>query len=110
MRNRAKNAEEEYNPILDTIQKETSKAKTFSDNELEEYSRLGLVKESLENILYFLEKNAPAIPTWKREIIRIVRKIAQYLFPNFVVTKVRIIFVIFKLLANHLTIVCYCNI
>ena len=35
-----------------------------------------------ENLLYFLEKNSPKIPQWKREIIRIVRKVAQYFYPQ----------------------------
>ena len=35
-----------------------------------------------ENILYFIEKNAPNLPIWKREIIRIVRKISQYFYPQ----------------------------
>lgn len=39
-------------------------------------------KEPEENILYFLEKNAPLLETWQREIIRIVRKIAQYFYPQ----------------------------
>lgn len=39
-------------------------------------------KESEENILYFIEKNAPLLEPWKREVIRIVRKIAQYFYPQ----------------------------
>ena len=35
-----------------------------------------------ENILYFIEKNAPLLETWQREIIRIVRKVAQYFYPQ----------------------------
>jgi stage V sporulation protein R len=35
-----------------------------------------------ENILYFIEKNAPLLETWQREIIRIVRKLAQYFYPQ----------------------------
>ncbi len=35
-----------------------------------------------ENILYFIEKNAPNMDPWKREIIRIVSKIAQYFYPQ----------------------------
>ncbi len=35
-----------------------------------------------ENILYFLEKNAPLLEPWQREIIRIVRKVAQYFYPQ----------------------------
>ncbi|OKL38562.1 SpoVR family protein [Pontibacter flavimaris] len=39
-------------------------------------------KEPEENLLYFIEKYAPALPPWKREIIRIVRKVAQYFYPQ----------------------------
>jgi len=38
--------------------------------------------EPQENILYFVEKNAPLLENWQREIIRIVRKIAQYFYPQ----------------------------
>ncbi len=38
--------------------------------------------EPQENILYFIEKNAPLLEKWQREIIRIVRKIAQYFYPQ----------------------------
>lgn len=39
-------------------------------------------EEPQENILYFIEKNAPHLEPWKREIIRIVRKISQYFYPQ----------------------------
>jgi len=39
-------------------------------------------KEPQENILYFIEKNAPFLEPWQREIVRIVRKIAQYFYPQ----------------------------
>ncbi|WNC69233.1 SpoVR family protein [Thalassotalea nanhaiensis] len=35
-----------------------------------------------ENILYFIEKNAPLLAPWQREIVRIVRKTAQYFYPQ----------------------------
>lgn len=35
-----------------------------------------------ENILWFCEKYAPDLKEWQREIIRIVRKIAQYFYPQ----------------------------
>jgi stage V sporulation protein R len=35
-----------------------------------------------ENILYFLEKSAPRLQPWQREILRIVRHIAQYFYPQ----------------------------
>ncbi len=38
--------------------------------------------EPQENLLYFVEKNAPLLEPWEREIIRIVRKIAQYFYPQ----------------------------
>ncbi|MBA9845582.1 MAG: SpoVR family protein [Ralstonia sp.] len=38
--------------------------------------------EPEENLLYFIEKNAPKLQPWQREIVRIVRKIAQYFYPQ----------------------------
>lgn len=38
--------------------------------------------EPQENILYFIEKHAPRMPSWQREIVRIVRKLAQYFYPQ----------------------------
>ncbi|MBA2648352.1 MAG: SpoVR family protein [Legionella sp.] len=38
--------------------------------------------EPQENILYFIEKNAPLLQPWQREIVRIVRKLAQYFYPQ----------------------------
>jgi spore cortex formation protein SpoVR/YcgB (stage V sporulation) len=35
-----------------------------------------------ENLLYFLEKAAPRLQTWQRELIRIVRHISQYFYPQ----------------------------
>ncbi|MCK5917280.1 MAG: SpoVR family protein [Cocleimonas sp.] len=35
-----------------------------------------------ENLLYFIEKNAPHLAAWQREIVRIVRKISQYFYPQ----------------------------
>ncbi|WP_298775369.1 SpoVR family protein [uncultured Shewanella sp.] len=38
--------------------------------------------EPQENILYFIEKNAPLLKPWQREIVRIVRKMGQYFYPQ----------------------------
>jgi stage V sporulation protein R len=35
-----------------------------------------------ENLLYFLEKRAPRLAHWQREILRIVRIVAQYFYPQ----------------------------
>ena len=39
-------------------------------------------EEPQENLLYFIEKNAPLLEPWEREIVRIVRKVAQYFYPQ----------------------------
>ena len=39
-------------------------------------------REPQENILYFIEKNAPLLKPWQREIVRIVRKVSQYFYPQ----------------------------
>lgn len=39
-------------------------------------------EEPQENILYFIEKNAPLLEPWQREIVRIVRKVGQYFYPQ----------------------------
>ncbi|GAC1389768.1 MAG: SpoVR family protein [Variovorax sp.] len=38
--------------------------------------------EPQENLLYFIEKNAALLEPWQREVVRIVRKIAQYFYPQ----------------------------
>ncbi len=37
--------------------------------------------EPQENLLYFIEKNAALLEPWQREVVRIVRKVAQYFYP-----------------------------
>jgi stage V sporulation protein R len=38
--------------------------------------------EPQENLLYFIEKSAPLLEPWQREIVRIIRKISQYFYPQ----------------------------
>jgi stage V sporulation protein R len=45
----------------------------------EDQQRIGLPEE---NLLYFLEKHAPRLKDWQRELIRIVRILAQYFYPQ----------------------------
>ncbi|MBU2114805.1 MAG: SpoVR family protein [Gammaproteobacteria bacterium] len=47
-----------------------------------EQSEQRFPSEPQENILYFIEKNAPLLKPWQREIVRIVRKISQYFYPQ----------------------------
>src|ERR1700744_3689186 len=44
--------------------------------------RKALLELPQENILYFMEKSAPRLAPWQREILRIVRIIAQYFYPQ----------------------------
>ena len=39
-------------------------------------------EEPQENLLYFFEKHAPLLEPWQREVVRIVRKLAQYFYPQ----------------------------
>jgi stage V sporulation protein R len=47
-----------------------------------EERRKALLELPQENILYFLQKTAPRLQPWQREVLRIVRKIAQYFYPQ----------------------------
>lgn len=64
---------------LDIILKRTS----FKEEEvdLDEHDKEDHIEEE-ENILYFIMKNSPSMPQWKREIIRIVYKVNQYFYPQ----------------------------
>jgi len=42
-------------------------------------AKLGLPEE---NLLYFIEKRAPRLDDWQRELIRIVRHVSQYFYPQ----------------------------
>ncbi len=48
----------------------------------EEDVKVRFPSEPQENILYFIEKHAPLLEPWQREIVRIVRKISQYFYPQ----------------------------
>ena len=59
--------------------------KSLTPDEQEKHKKKKKVrfpKEPTENILYFIEKNAPLLKPWQREVVRIVRKISQYFYPQ----------------------------
>ncbi|CAA7614545.1 conserved hypothetical protein [Candidatus Terasakiella magnetica] len=70
--------EKMFNDLWRTVPKPAS-TKQGSQELAERKRRLGLPEE---NLLYFLEKMAPKLAPWQREIIRIVRKISQYFYPQ----------------------------
>ena len=49
---------------------------------VDEPQRITFPEDPQENILYFLEKNSPNMAPWQREVVRIVRKMAQYFYPQ----------------------------
>ena len=70
--------EETFNDLWRTVPK-PNQSGGMIDDFAERRQRLGLPEE---NILYFLEKTAPKLQTWQREILRIVRHISQYFYPQ----------------------------
>jgi stage V sporulation protein R len=75
-------AETTYNDLWRTVPKLANDEDDLDDEEKlhEEMSRqLGLPEE---NLLYFIEKRAPRLEDWQRELIRIVRNISQYFYPQ----------------------------
>lgn len=70
---RAQVAQEQVNDLWKTLPKKKTE-------KLEKVKRFP--SEPQENILYFIEKNAPMLEPWQREIVRIIRKIAQYFYPQ----------------------------
>ncbi|MGY3581510.1 stage V sporulation protein R [Bradyrhizobium sp. USDA 4341] len=53
-----------------------------SKAELDVDRRKQLLGLPQENLLYFVEKSAPRLRPWQRELIRLVRQIAQYFYPQ----------------------------
>jgi len=53
-----------------------------SGNDKDQARRRTLLELPQENLLYFLEKSAPRLRPWQREVLRIVRLVAQYFYPQ----------------------------
>ena len=68
-------AQQQVNDLWRTLPRRTEKAE-------EQQEARRFPEEPQENLLYFIEKNAPLLEPWQREIVRIVRKIAQYFYPQ----------------------------
>ncbi len=77
-RDRRAHGEQVYDDLWRTVPRKGGKAVVSAD----EARRRALLELPQENILYFLEKTAPRLEPWQREIIRIVRLIAQYFHPQ----------------------------
>ncbi len=75
---RFRHQEQVYNDLWRT----TVHTKRAPDAAHNDEKRRALLELPQENILYFLEKSAPKLQSWQREILRIVRLIAQYFYPQ----------------------------
>ena len=74
-KDREAHAQSQVNELWRTLPKKIEK-----DGEAPEAKRFP--EEPQENLLYFIEKNAPLLEPWQREVVRIVRKVAQYFYPQ----------------------------
>ncbi|MEO1330126.1 MAG: SpoVR family protein [Pseudomonadota bacterium] len=69
--------EQNYDDLWRTVPKATNDADR--GRSAREPNDLGLPEE---NLLYFVEKHAPKLADWQRELVRIVRSLSQYLHPQ----------------------------
>ncbi|HEC01518.1 MAG TPA: SpoVR family protein, partial [Sphingomonadales bacterium] len=77
---RAEYERSQYSELWRTLPESKSKDSHEIDQIEKELARkLGLPES---NLLYFLEKHSPILESWQREILRIVRSIAQYFYPQ----------------------------
>ena len=81
-RRREEHAEEDYSELWRTLPAgaEPPPPKRIWDIDEDDFDDAPKLPE--ENILYFLEKNSPTLKSWQREILRIVRHLAQYFYPQ----------------------------
>ena len=77
-RERRVHEEQVFNDLWRTV---PGKGNAKHDPTAEE-RRKALLELPQENVLFFLEKIAPRLAPWQREILRIVRIIAQYFYPQ----------------------------
>ena len=68
-----------FDPIYRTLPEITREGAAEPTGVQNEQRLLGLPEE---NLLYFLEKNAPKLKDWQRELLRIVRLLSQYFYPQ----------------------------
>lgn len=71
---RAEYVQQQANELWSTLPAKKNKDIVIEDAKFPE--------EPQENIMYFLEKNSPVLESWQREIVRIVRKISSYFYPQ----------------------------
>jgi stage V sporulation protein R len=81
LRERLEYEERTFNDLWRTLPK-SKKAADAGEIDRAVTERKKSLKLPEENLLYFLEKNSLVLEPWQREIVRIVRVIAQYFYPQ----------------------------
>ncbi len=79
LRRRLAHERRSFNDLWRTVPKLSSTEDKINDDDDQSPSEMELPEE---NILYFLEKHSPVLQLWQREILRIVRNVAQYFYPQ----------------------------
>jgi spore cortex formation protein SpoVR/YcgB (stage V sporulation) len=79
-RDRHEHEERNFNDLWRTVPS-GDQGEDLDDEAVALAERKATLKLPEENLLYFLEKNSPALEAWQREILRITRNIAQYFYP-----------------------------
>ncbi len=80
-RERQEYEERTFNDLWRTLPK-SKQPDEPSESERDLAERKKRLQLPQENLLYLIEKNSPILETWQREILRIVRNIAQYFYPQ----------------------------
>ena len=78
LRARVKHQEETFNDLWRTLPQTEESEEDKEERETE----IRDIQLPEENLLYFIEKVSPTLRPWQREIVRIVRNISQYFYPQ----------------------------
>lgn len=76
---RQRSAWERWDPLWSTVPQRAAKPDAASQPQA---SQAAFPAEPVENLLGFVEEHAPRIDPWKRELVRIVRQLGQYFYPQ----------------------------
>ena len=80
-RERLGNEERDYSDLWRTVPSLAKRAKPTLERRRRR-ANASAPRLPEENLLYFLEKNSPILQDWQRELLRIVRNVSQYFYPQ----------------------------
>ena len=78
IRARAEHERETFNDLWRTL----PNTHESEEEQEERQTEVRNIKLPEENLLYFIEKASPILMPWQRELVRIVRNISQYFYPQ----------------------------